>query len=563
MMHMLAAVSDLSSQAMSKNVEPSGSVTTGSIILLCIAVGMALAFEFVNGFHDTANAVATVIYTNSLKPWVAVVWSGICNLIGVMLSPAGAGVAFTIVALLPAEMVAHVGSDAGFAMVFAILLSAIIWNLGTWYLGLPASSTHTLIGAITGVGLCNSILSGGTLGQGVNWDQVWKVMLTLLVSPIFGFVGAAAILLLSKLLLKWPALYATPPKNAPPPPSVRALLIGTCTGVSFFHGSNDGQKGMGLLVLILIGILPGVYALKLDTNAQTVHALQAQSIAIANTVGGKTGEKMDARSASETLAKYLKGAETTDAKALPALAEIEREIAGLVGTHTSLSQLSSEDRKTLRGDLYLAGSTVTMRAKLLQKLQKKEGETVEPDPTQKMLNDYKNRYVDPLTQYVPAWVKIATALALGFGTMIGWKRIVVTVGEKIGKQHLTYAQGASAELMAMATIFAADRYHMPVSTTHVLSSGVAGSMAANRSGLQMATVRNVLLAWVLTVPVCVLLGAGMFAAGLLVVLHHLVPVVVGIFPLGFMVAAGWQVRKFAQRRAIVPVKTAVTANDAV
>ena len=212
-------------------------------ILLCLALLLALSFEFVNGFHDTANAVATVIYTNSLKPTQAVVWSGLWNLIGVLTS--SGAVAFGIVALLPVELVINVGSGAGFAMVFSLLLSAIIWNLGTWYLGLPASSSHTLIGSIVGVGLMNSLLSpDSAFGDGVNWAKVGDTVKALFFSPLIGFAAAGALLLLAKALLRNPALFKAPEGKAPPPGWIRALLVFTCTGVSFAHGSNDGQKGM-------------------------------------------------------------------------------------------------------------------------------------------------------------------------------------------------------------------------------------------------------------------------------------------------------------------------------
>jgi PiT family inorganic phosphate transporter len=540
-MNFVAALTDLSNQAMSKPVEPTDSVSTGAWILLCLAVAMALAFEFVNGFHDTANAVATVIYTHSLKPWVAVVWSGLCNLAGVLLSPSG--VAFTIVALLPAEMVIHVGTEAGFAMVFALLISAILWNLGTWYLGLPASSTHTLTGAIMGVGLCNSLMAGGHFGEGVNWDEVRKVFLTLLVSPIFGFVGAALLLLLSKLLLRWPALYAAPPKDTPPPMGVRALLITTCTGVSFFHGSNDGQKGMGLLLLILIGVLPSVYALKLDTSSDSIHKLQTDASVIANTYDPHPDTAMGTKAAEGELEKYLRGKDEFDSKTLPALGVINHDIAKSIAGHQALTELSTDARAALRSNLYLTGTAIT-------KLKKEK--RISDAAEQTTLDNYKTKSIDPLTQFIPTWVKIATACALGFGTMIGWKRIVVTVGEKIGKEHLTYAQGASAEIMAMATIFAADKAHLPVSTTHVLSSGVAGTMVANGSGLQMATLRNILLAWVLTLPVCVVLGAGLFAAALVIVLHNLAPAALGLLVVALLGFAIWKSKSTRSKPAETP-----------
>ena len=249
-------------------------------IFLVLAVGLALTFEFVNGFHDTANAVATVIYTHTLPPWIAVIWSGCWNLIGVLTSTGA--VAFTIVALLPVDLVLNVGSSLGFDMVFALLISAILWNLGTWYLGLPASSSHTLIGSIMGVGMANAFMSKGhQFGDGINWHQVYSVFASLLISPIIGFVCSALLLLAMKKLIRNPALYQAPPKDAPPPKAIRGLLILTCTGVSFAHGSNDGQKGMGLIVLILVGILPGIYALNMHAGASDVRQIESDSITLA------------------------------------------------------------------------------------------------------------------------------------------------------------------------------------------------------------------------------------------------------------------------------------------
>ena len=241
-------------------------------VLLILAVLLALSFEFVNGFHDTANAVATVIYTNSLKPVPAVVWSGTWNLIGVLTS--SGAVAFGIVALLPVELVINVGSGAGFAMVFALLVSAIVWNLGTWYLGLPASSSHTLIGSIVGVGLMNSLLSpDNAFGDGVNWAKVADTVKALVFSPLIGFVVAGLLLLVAKALLRRPELYRSPEGKGPPPWWIRGLLVLTCTGVSFAHGSNDGQKGMGLIMLILVGIVPAAFALDMNASGDALSRL--------------------------------------------------------------------------------------------------------------------------------------------------------------------------------------------------------------------------------------------------------------------------------------------------
>jgi PiT family inorganic phosphate transporter len=483
-------------------------VTAFTAIFLAVALGLALAFEFVNGFHDTANAVATVIYTHSLKPNVAVVWSGIWNLTGVMLS-AGT-VAYSIVALLPVELVINVGSGAGWAMVFALLISAIIWNLGTWYFGLPASSTHTLTGSIMGVGLANSLLSKGhAFGEGVNWAKAKDVGITLLVSPVIGFVCAGALLLLAKWLIKRPELFQSPEPGKAPPPWVRGLLILTCTGVSFAHGSNDGQKGMGLIMLIMIGVLPGAFALDLHTKPEGVAKIVAVSQAAAPVFDKHAGTaSISPAAANETLSAYLKPKATVSDTTYAALAVMDHDVTARLAGKTSLADLPREDRKAVRTEFYLMSASA-------EKLTKQKSVT---DSSEVKTLGAMRKELDAVTKFIPNWVKVAVALALGLGTMIGWKRIVVTVGEKIGKSHLTYAQGASAELVAMATIMAADRYGLPVSTTHVLSSGVAGTMAANHSGVQMETLRNLLLAWVLTLPVCVFLGALTFSAGFYAVL---------------------------------------------
>ncbi|MEH2168838.1 MAG: inorganic phosphate transporter [Nostoc sp.] len=480
-------------------------------LFLALALSLALGFEFVNGFHDTANAVATVIYTNTLKPNIAVVWSGCWNLIGVLTSTGA--VAFGIIALLPVELVLNVGSSAGFAMVFALLISAIMWNLGTWYLGLPASSSHTLIGSIIGVGLANSMLSSGHIfGEGVNWAKAQEVFTSLLVSPIIGFTCAALLLLLAKMLIKRPELYRAPDHGKAPPPWIRALLILTCTGVSFAHGSNDGQKGMGLIMLILVGILPGMFALNIDTNAGAIAQLAATSNSVISVLQQPApGTFLNSQNITNELSDFLKPSNEVNEKTLAALAAESRTIGDKLAGKTSFKQLSKDELGSLRTDMYLVAGTIGKLDKQKKLTNAKQEE---------VLTSYKTQ-LDKVTKFIPNWVKFAVAIALGLGTMIGWKRIVVTVGEKIGKDHLTYAQGASAELVAMTTIGAADYFGLPVSTTHVLSSGVAGTMAANHSGLQMDTLRNLLLAWVLTLPVCVLLGSATYAGGLYIVLNIL------------------------------------------
>ncbi|HEY3756814.1 MAG TPA: inorganic phosphate transporter [Opitutaceae bacterium] len=485
-------------------------LTGSSVLFLFLALALALSFEFVNGFHDTANAVATVIYTHTLRPWIAVIWSGMWNLIGVLYS--SGTVAYGVIALLPVELVIHIGSGAGFAMVFSLLLSAIIWNLGTWYLGLPASSSHTLIGSIMGVGLANSMMTQGhAFGEGVNWAQAQKVGLSLLVSPIVGFCCAGLLLLIGKALIKQPKLFEPPAKDTPPPAGIRSLLVLTCTGVSFAHGSNDGQKGMGLIMLILIGIVPGAFALNMHTDAAVLHRLSTEASQVSvmlQHVGADA--TMTAEDATAQVSNFLTSAGVRTPRTTSALLVLNNFVANKLAGIDSYAVMPSSDRRSLRTNIYLVSSGL---AKL------GTGPIFAPESEQKALVAKYRGDLDATTKYIPVWVKVAVAFALGLGTMIGWKRIVVTVGEKIGKTHLSYAQGASAELVAMATILAADNYGLPVSTTHVLSSGVAGAMAANRSGLQAATLRNLLLAWVLTLPVCIFLGASLFAFGIFLIFH--------------------------------------------
>jgi len=478
--------------------EAGGPVTTYvPYILLGVALVIALGFEFVNGFHDTANAVATVIYTHSLAPNFAVVWSGFFNFLGVLVS--SGAVAFGIISLLPVELILQVGSGAGFAMVFALLIAAIMWNLGTWWLGLPASSSHTLIGSIIGVGVANALMHGRDGTSGVDWGQATKVGYSLLLSPLVGFCFAALLLLALRAFVKNRALYEEPRGNQPPPWWIRGLLILTCTGVSFAHGSNDGQKGMGLIMLILVGTVPMAYALNraMPVDQVTQFAAVAQVTQEALLKGSTVVPPADPR---PVISEYVR-TKAPVPELIPALASLTGSIGAQVKAHGSLAQVPSAAVANVRNDMYLASEAI--------RFVQKDSTVVLDADTQSKLKAFKKQ-TDDATKFIPFWVKVAVAIALGLGTMVGWKRIVVTVGEKIGKTHLTYAQGASAELVAMLTIGAADVYGLPVSTTHVLSSGVAGTMAANRSGLQMSTIRNLLMAWVLTLPVAIVLSGSLY-----------------------------------------------------
>jgi PiT family inorganic phosphate transporter len=456
----------------------------GLSLLLILCIGCACVFEFVNGFHDTANAVATVIYTNSLKPQVAVVWSGIVNFLGVMSGVLfGLSVASGIVNLLPFEALIDQSLAQSMAMIFALLLTAIIWNLGTWYYGIPCSSSHTLVGAILGVGLAYSFMPENISGSTVNWSKAADVGLSLLISPVFGF-GLAIILMftLRSLFKKHEDLFKEPYKTKHPPTWIRAVLILTCTGVSFSHGSNDGQKGVGLVMLILIAIIPSHFALNNELNLAEL------------------------KPSTEICTNILK--EIDDSL----LTEKEKEIVATL--KTSASTLSSAlaqktDSLTAKEQLKIRKNIMLLN-KQVSKLENSGNVNISLSNLKELKSQTSK--MKSHIEYAPLWVIVMISLSLGIGTMIGWKRIVVTLGEKIGKQHLTYAQGASAEMVAASTIGVSTYLGLPVSTTQVLSSAIAGSMVASKGlkNLQGGTVRNIFLAWALTLPVCICMSALLF-----------------------------------------------------
>ena len=444
---------------------------TWHIVFLLVALGVALLFEFINGFHDTSNAVTTVIYTRSLKPTPAVIYSGFLNFAGVLAG--GTGVAFGIVNLLPVDLLIEGSSHVALVMVLSLLVAGVIWNLGTWYLGLPVSSSHTLIGSIVGVGLANSLLNGQSV-TGVNWEQVGKVLLALIVSPAIGFAGAAVLLLVMKRLVRDPRLYQPPAHADDRPPSwIRGTLIATCGGVSFAHGSNDGQKGMGLVLLVLIGFMPAHYAVNM---ARPELAAEVRQSAV------HIREQLSA------------GGRTLDPEVG---ADLDRVVRALDGV-SSFADLPDDRKWEVRQSIFQF---------------RKHLDTARVPESVRAEIAYHREAFQHSIEYVPYWVVFAVAVALGVGTTVGYKRIVVTVAEKIGKTHLTYGQGAAAEAVAAGTILLADGFHLPVSTTHVLSGGIAGTMTANQSGLQGGTVKRIVVAWVLTLPAAMALSGLLFAVG--------------------------------------------------
>jgi phosphate/sulfate permease len=454
-------------------------ITSGILALLIVCILLACTFEFVNGFHDTANAVATVIYTNTLKPNVAVIWSGLINFVGVLTG--GIGVAMGIVNLLPVETLTDSNVSHGMAMVLALLISAILWNLGTWYLGIPSSSSHTLIGSILGIGLAFYFINGK---DAVNWGKAQDIGISLLVSPMVGFALAIIIMFIFKRMIKHEEIYKEPIPGKTPPLWIRVILTTTCTLVSFFHGQNDGQKGVGLVMLILIGLAPGYFAIKSDQNLNDTnkHMMHITELVY----------KIDTTKLSEK--------ENHDiGKAKKRCAELTALMAG----KGQVSDVDSTKRFEIRKDILLI-------AKSAEKVGLGENSSLSSNEKDDLKATIKS--AKKITDYAPQWVIILISISLGLGTMVGWKRIVKTIGEKIGKQHMSYAQGASAEIVASATIGMASAWSLPVSTTHVLSSAVAGTMVAKKGlkNLQPKTIKTIFLAWVLTLPVTMIMSGGLF-----------------------------------------------------
>lgn len=467
-------------------------------VSLVLALGFVLAFEFINGFHDTANAVATVIYTRAMPPHRAVILSGIFNFLGVVLG--GVGVAYAIVHLLPVDLLLNVNTGHGLAMVFSLLAAAIIWNLGTWYFGIPASSSHTLIGSILGVGLANALITGIPLADGVNWKKTADIMLSLVVSPLVGFAAAALLFLL--LWKLWPRskMHKTPEERREidgkkhPPFWNRLVLVLSAMGVSFVHGSNDGQKGIGLIMLVLIGIVPGNFVLDLGSTPYKISRTRDAAVELRQLFERNhavVGDFLGLGAATTPISTRS----CSPKQALQTISALETALQGVNDYRT----IRAEDRPQVRRYLLC-----------LDDIAKKVGKL--PGLPKREAVDLQNLRKDltTTTEYSPLWVIFAVALALGAGTMVGWRRVVETVGEKIGRSGMTYASGMCAQIVAAIAIAMANIFSLPVSTTHVLSSGVAGTMVASRSGLHNGTIRTILIAWVLTLPASMTLSAVLF-----------------------------------------------------
>ncbi|MCT8344123.1 inorganic phosphate transporter PitA [Photorhabdus kleinii] len=476
-------------------------------LMLVLALLFVLFYEAINGFHDTANAVATVIYTRAMRAQFAVVMAGVFNFFGVLLG--GLSVAYAIVHLLPTDLLLNVSSAHGLAMVFSMLLAAIVWNLGTWYFGLPASSSHTLIGSIIGIGLTNAIVTGSSVVDALNVPKMIQIFLSLILSPLIGLIIAGAIVFLLRRYWsstkKRKRIHLTPAEREKkdgkrkPPFWTRTALILSAVGVSFSHGANDGQKGIGLIMLVLIGVAPAGFVVNMNANgydiARTYDAIthlqqyyQQHGAALSHAI-----ELTPSVAVAEDEPEGRFHCDIT--RAVVVLDQTESLLKGI----QSYSELSAEQRNNMRRMLMCIADTAESLAKL--------PETRAEDA--RFLNKLRKDLLHTV-EYAPVWIIIAVALALSLGTLVGWKRVAVTIGEKIGKKGMTYAQGVSAQMTAAVSIGVASYTGMPVSTTQVLSSAVAGTMLVDGGGVQGKTIQNIMLAWILTLPVSIGLSGTLY-----------------------------------------------------
>jgi PiT family inorganic phosphate transporter len=450
--------------------------------MLVVCLVMVLAFEATNGFHDSSNAVATVIYTQSLKPTHAVVWSGVMNFVGVMVG--GISVAYALVEILPPDVLTPPDGAPAVPMLVSIFASALFWNVLTWAFGIPNSSSHCIIGALIGVAAADSVLKSRSLAEGVDWKQIVTVLEGLGISPILGFVLAGGLYGLLRLVVRKGHLFEAPKEGQPPVFWLRVLLVVTCTSVSFSHGTNDGQKSIGLIMLTIIGLLPATYAL----NPKAVDQLTQLS-----------------RLAAQAIPLIQKYGDDVKSQALRAAIELQRAQPELQKQASELQSRNGQPdgeratRSQLRGDIYDVVSQM-----------KHVGEIKDASPSEKKLAADLLKQMSQPVEYAPLWVRMLSAVCLGIGTMIGYRRVVRTLGERLGKQHMTPGQGASAELVGSVLIGTAGFTGLPVSTTHIITSGIAGTMVAGGQGVQGGMLVRIALTWLVTLPVTMALSAGLF-----------------------------------------------------
>lgn len=450
--------------------------------MLVVCLVMVLAFEASNGFHDSSNAVATVIYTNSLQPVQAVVWSGILNLIGVLAG--GISVAYALVEILPPDVLTPPDGSPAVPMLVSIFASALFWNVLTWAFAIPNSSSHCVIGSLIGVAAADALLKSRSLEQGVDWRQIVTVLEGLAISPVLGFVIAGGLYFVLRTIVRSGHLLEPPQHGEKPVWWLRGLLVLTCTTVSFSHGTNDGQKSIGLIMLTIIGLLPATYAL----NPAAVDRMTelAQHAAQAGPLIAAYGDDVKAQGLAAAQALV---------RAQPQLAQEASEL------HADLPPAADEraTRSQLRGDVY----DVVSEMKYIS-------ERKEVPAAQRKEASQLRRSMSQPVEYAPWWVRVLSAVCLGLGTMVGYRRVVRTLGERLGRQHMTPGQGACAELVGSALIGTAGFTGLPVSTTHIITSGIAGTMAASGQGVQGGMIARIVMTWLITLPVTIVLAGGLF-----------------------------------------------------
>lgn len=513
-------------------------------IMLMIALFFVFIYEAINGFHDTANSVVTVIYTYALPSHSAVIMSGVFNFLGVILS--GLSVAYTIIHLLPLYLLTNTSAHHILAMIFSILFAAILWNLGTWYLGLPTSSSHTLIGTLIGIGLTHAIITQCPITQGLNISKLINIFASLIISPIIGLILAKIIIILLYRYWnnnkKYENIHITPTEQAKkigkrqPSLWIRSILITSAAGVSFSHGANDGQKGIGLIMLLLIGVAPASFMLNMNSSTHIIshtknainnfHAYYIQhyndihnivpseitSIPVSTAlhqlqiIVPSFPEKIHIINNDNTInfnEKILSLDTTTKRKKffcdLSLTLIMIQDTALLLDNLNSYTQLNINQRSQLR-QLLICIIDVLDQIIALPEISYKN---------KNFIAHLKKNLINTV-EYAPTWIILGVALSLSLGTIIGWKRVAITIGEKIGKKEMTYAQGLSAQLTTAISISAASYAGMPVSTTHVLSASLTGSMLMHGWGVQKKIIKNILITWILTMPISIILSSSFY-----------------------------------------------------
>jgi inorganic phosphate transporter, PiT family len=452
------------------------------VVMLAVCLIMVLAFEASNGFHDSSNAVATVIYTNSLDPVPAVVWSGLMNLLGVLVG--GISVAYALVEILPPDVLTPPDGSPAVPMLVSIFASALLWNVLTWAFSIPNSSSHCIIGSLIGVAAADALRKSRDLAQGVDWHQIVAVLKALAVSPLLGFVAAGAMYGVLRVIVRRGHLFEPPSEGERPVWWLRVLLIMTCTTVSVSHGTNDGQKSIGLIMLTIIGLLPATYAL----NPQSTEPIEQLSLHASQAM------PLIARYGDDVKAQGLEAAQTLQRAQYDLQREAHELNAGQPAQHGKRAL-----RSQLRGDVY----EVVSEMKYVS-----EQKTV-PGPQRQQASALL-KSMSPPVEYAPWWVRILSAICLGAGTMVGYRRVVRTLGERLGRQRMTPGQGACAELVGSVLIGTAGVTGLPVSTTHIITSGIAGTMATSGQGVHRAMLVRIAATWLVTLPVTILLAGGLF-----------------------------------------------------